>query len=123
MLTYSQSTGALRDANGNLLATGYSGHGDGLNNAAMQAVPDVGPIPRGLWSIGAPQDTAEHGPFVLPLWPHAATDCFERSGFLIHGDEVEHPGEHLASHGCIILDRAAREAVWSGGDHVLNVTE
>lgn len=122
MITYSQSTGALRDANGKLLGTGYSGHGDGLNNPRAQAAPDVGPIPQGLWSIGSPIDTAEHGPFVLPLIPHSATDCFGRSGFLIHGDEVEHPGQHLASKGCIVLPLAGRQAAWNSGDHVLEVT-
>lgn len=105
-----------------MLAVGYSGHGPGLNNPTAQAAPDVGPIPRGLWSIGAPRDTPEHGPFVLPLIPHSATDCCGRSGFLIHGDEVEHPGEHLASHGCIVLPREAREQIWQSGDHVIEVT-
>ena len=123
MLTYSQSTGDLRDARGVLLGVGYSGHGDGLNNPRAQGAPDVGPIPRGLWSIGAPVDTAEHGPFVLPLTAHAQTDCCGRSGFLVHGDEVQHHGEHLASLGCIVLPRAVREAIWSSGDHVIEVTE
>jgi hypothetical protein len=88
----------------------------------MQNVVGIGPIPRGLWSIAPPRDTPAHGPYVLPLIPHADTDCCGRDGFLIHGDEVAHAGEHLASEGCIILDLATREAVWNSGDHVLQVT-
>jgi hypothetical protein len=122
MWTFRQSSGALLDATGKCVATGYSGHGVGLNDGAMQNVVGIGPIPRGLWSIAPPRDTPAHGPYVLPLIPHADTDCCGRDGFLIHGDEVAHAGEHLASEGCIILDLATREAVWNSGDHVLQVT-
>jgi hypothetical protein len=45
--TYKQSTGEL-DHNGAAIGAGYSGHGAGLNNPAMQNVHDVGPIPREL---------------------------------------------------------------------------
>lgn len=121
MWNYSQSSGALLDATGKCVATGYSGHGDGLNDGDLQDVVDVGPIPRGLWSIAPPRDTATHGPYVLPLTPHADTETFGRDGFLIHGDEVEHAGEHLASHGCIILPHDAREAIWNSNDHLLKV--
>src|SRR5689334_15812598 len=96
--TYIQRTGELVH-DGMVHCTGYSGHGEGKNNPAMQAVRDVGPIPCGRWSIeGPPIDTAVHGPFVLHLEPEPGTDTFGRSGFLIHGDSREHPGE--ASHGC-----------------------
>lgn len=123
MWQFSQSTGALRDAKGNLVATGYSGFGEGLNNPDAQAIPDVGPIPRGLWSIGYPRDTAEHGPFVMPLTPHEGTDCGGRCGFLIHGDSIEHAGEHVASRGCIILPPDTRRAIWESSDHILRVTQ
>ena len=33
---------------------GYSGHGEGKNNPAMQKVPNVGPIPVGKYTIGQP---------------------------------------------------------------------
>ena len=122
MLSYSQSTGALRDAAGNLMATGYSGHGAGVNAPDLQNVPNVGPIPQGLWNIAPPRDTETHGPYVLPLTPHDDTDTFGRDGFLIHGDEVAHAGEQLASQGCIVLPHDAREAIWNSGVHVLKVT-
>ena len=46
MLTYSQTTGEMRTALGELLGTGYAGHGEGVNNPALQSVPDTGPLPR-----------------------------------------------------------------------------
>jgi type VI secretion system (T6SS) effector TldE1-like protein len=119
--TYSQSTGELRSFDGSLVAIGYSGHADGLNNPSYQNVPDVGPIPQGTWEIGAPYDSPEHGPWVLPLSPLEGTETFGRDEFKCHGDEVEHPGQHLASLGCIIMPRVARLQMWQTGDHVLQV--
>lgn len=118
---YSQTTGELADPNGALAGRGYSGHGDGLNATEFQNVPDVGPIPEGTWQIVASMDTDTHGPFVLVLEPLNGTETFGRSGFLIHGDEIEHPGQHLASHGCIVLARSMREAIWASTDHTLEV--
>lgn len=99
----------------------YSGFGEGLNNPAMEAVENVGPIPQGLWTISGPPFSGAHGPYCLHLAPQAGTQTFGRSGFLIHGDEVEHPGEHLASHGCIIADRVTRERIYQSGDTTLQV--
>jgi hypothetical protein len=103
-----------------VVAQGYSGFGRGKNNPDYQSVPDVGPIPQGLWTIGGPPvDTDTHGPYVLHLAPCENTNTFGRSGFLIHGDSLEHPGE--ASHGCIILPRATRERIWQSNDRQLTV--
>lgn len=118
---YAQSSGILADPSGAPRGIGYSGHGEGVNETDYQNVPDVGPIPEGSWHISEPIDTESHGPFVLPLSPLAGTETFGRSGFLIHGDEVEAPGQRLASRGCIILPRAVREAIWSSPDHTLEV--
>jgi hypothetical protein len=119
MWTYAQKTGNLLQ-NGQLVATGYSGFDTGKNNPAMQAVPDVGPIPQGSWTIsGPPINTAEHGPFVLTLTGAPDTKTFGRSGFLMHGDSVDAPG--TASKGCIIMPRPAREQVWNSGDTALEV--
>lgn len=100
--------------------TGYSGKGDGLNNPNMEYAQDVGPIPKGVYVINAPQDS-DHGPYALSLTPDAANKMYKRSGFMIHGDELAHPGEHLASQGCIIVPRAVREIVWESGDRELQV--
>jgi hypothetical protein len=119
MWTYAQKTGNLLQ-DGQLVATGYSGFDDGKNNPAMQAVPDVGPIPQGDWTIsGPPVNTTEHGPFVLTLTPVTGTNTFGRSGFLMHGDSIVAPG--TASKGCIIMPRTAREQVWNSGDRALEV--
>lgn len=117
--TYSQKTGELQRDEQHV-TTGYSGAGAGENNPTMENVPNIGPIPRGDWTIsGPPVDTQDHGPYVLKLEPAAGTDTFGRSGFLMHGDSKEHPG--CASHGCVILPRAAREEVWDSGDRDLEV--
>lgn len=129
MWTYKQKTGELEvtvtyESNvtsTEVIASGYSGAGRGKNNPDYQSVPDQGPIPQGQWLIcGPPIDTPSHGPYVLHLAPCENTNTFGRSGFLIHGDSKQHPGE--ASHGCIILPRAIREKVWQSGDRDLLVT-
>lgn len=118
MWTYAQSTGQL-SRNGQPIAIGYSGFGEGKNNPALQGISDVGPIPRGDYTIGPPEcvDVAgPHGPYVLRLTPHQAMN---RDGFLIHGDSMEHPGQ--ASHGCIILARGFRSLIAVSHDTHLTV--
>lgn len=111
----------LRDATGAChIEDGYSGFGPGKNNAAMESVHNVGPIPRGDWSIVSLElETTAHGPYVLVLAPCENTNTYGRSEFRIHGDSLAHPG--AASEGCIILPRAVRERVWESGDKQLTV--
>jgi len=117
MWTFEQASGRLLK-DGILIGCGYSGFGEGKNNPAMEAICDVGVIPCGLWAIcGPPYNTAEHGPYVLRLEPDSAT--YGRTGFLMHGDSIEHPGE--ASKGCIIMDRITRTRVYQSGDTKLLV--
>lgn len=120
MWTFNQSTGEL-SLDGQPVALGYSGHDNGRNNPELQAAANVGPLPCGFWTIHAPEDTPDHGPFVMRLQPDAETNTFGRSGFLIHGDSREHPGE--ASHGCIIAARAIREKIWASNDRRLEVID
>lgn len=119
MWVYEQSTGSMRDASGKLLASGYSGFGIAKNDPAAQEIPNQGPIPQGEYLIMPPQDSLTHGPFAMRLYPEADNEMYGRSGFMIHGDSLEHPG--AASDGCIILTRTARETIWSSGDHQLQV--
>lgn len=124
MWTYEQRSGELFDARGERAAIGYSGFDGGKNEPTWQEHPDLGPIPRGTYTIGAPecvQKAGPHGPFVLRLTPDPDNRMFGRAGFLMHGDSVAHPGS--ASHGCIILRRAAREIVAASGDNRLHVEE
>jgi hypothetical protein len=121
MHVYEITSGRWIDPSGALLAIGYSGHGIGVNEVELESEPDVGPIPEGLYLIGAPVDTLKHGPYTLPLTPDAANVMYGRSDFAIHGDEIAHPGQHLGSLGCIILGRMNREVIWQSGDRQLNV--
>jgi Protein of unknown function (DUF2778) len=119
--SYQQSTGKLCQ-NGYLNCVGYSGHAEGKNNPIEESARATGPIPVGIWKIvGPPVDTPEHGPYVLHLTPDPDTETFGRSGFLMHGDSIIHPG--LASMGCIIMPRYTRQSVWLSGDRVLTVIQ
>lgn len=120
MHIYSQSTGNWWDDRGELLATGYSGQGNGKNNPKMQAIRNVGPIPRGLYIIGMPYKSKTAGEFFLPLIP-SGHNAFGRTAFGAHGDSLKAPG--TASEGCIILPRATREFVHSQNDRILRVIE
>ncbi len=117
---YQQVTGRMIDENGYTWGVGYSGADPGKNKPEFENVHDVGPIPQGGYSIGAPHDSREHGPFVLPLIPWKTTELHGRSAFLIHGDSVHAPG--TASRGCVIMSRDVRERIWNSRDHSLVVT-
>jgi hypothetical protein len=116
---YSQSTGNLK-FNGNHEAKGYAGHGNGKNNPSMESIRNIGPIPKGEYSIQAPRTSARTGPYVLPLVPigHNAPG---RTDFQIHGDSRSNPGN--ASNGCIIMNRATREKIWNSGIRKLIVIQ
>ncbi len=118
--TYHQSSGSLFH-DGEFVSVGYSGHGEGLNNPAMQEVHNVGPIPRGGWNVGPSFKHPTKGPVVMRLTPKEGTETFGRDGFLIHGDSVAHAGEHVASEGCVILDRATRQGIADSDDKDLEV--
>ncbi len=117
---YEQATGKLW-RNGEVVAFGYSGCGEGKNNCEAQEQHNIGPIPVGSYIIGPPRDIngGPHGPYVLPLVPDPKNEMFGRSGFLIHGDNIHEPG--TASEGCVIMPRDIRTAVWASGDLHLEV--
>ena len=117
MWIWDQSAGELRRAG--KVWRGYSGAARGLNNPALQAAKSVGPIPQGRWTIAGRHDSPNTGPCTLTLAPGPDTATFGRSAFRIHGDSLAHPGR--ASHGCIILPRAVRDAIWASGDRILQV--
>jgi len=117
MWIWDQSAGELRRAG--KVWRGYSGAARGLNNPAMQTARGVGPIPQGRWTIAGRHDSPNTGPCTLTLAPDPGTATFGRSAFRIHGDSLAHPG--TASHGCIILPRAVRDAIWASGDRALEV--
>lgn len=123
MWTYVQRTGHLYH-DSVLIVTGYSGANEGRNDPAMESVADLGPIPCDLYTIGRAFTHPEAGPFTLRLTPndgHAGNT--ERSGFLIHGDNLS----HTASHGCIIVPRPFRlemdRSVADGDDQLEVISE
>ena len=120
MWQWDQSAGEL-SREGKVVAKGYAGHDWGKNNPDAQAVRGIGPVPRGLWGIQPPRDSSGLGPYVLNLLPQKGTVTHGRSLFRIHGDSAKMPGK--ASHGCIIVPRVARMAIWESGDHVIVVVE
>jgi hypothetical protein len=116
---YSQTTGHLSH-DGELIAAGYSGTAQGLNNPATEGIAFQGPIPRGTYTIGAVIGDGGHmGPYVIPLSPWAVNNMFGRAGFFIHGDNQAR--NHTASNGCIVLDRQWRAMIATSGDSILTV--
>jgi len=121
MWIYKQSTGELRRQalDAPLIATGYAGRGDGKNNTAMEGVKNIGPLPRGLYAIGAAYTDSKRGSVCIPLWDDKANDMKGRSGFLIHADSIAAPGE--ASEGCIIFSLPTRKLLAESKDRWLVV--
>lgn len=121
MWIYKQSTGELRRQalDAPLIATGYAGRGDGKNNTAMEGVRNIGPLPRGLYSMGLAYTDPHRGPVCIPLLPDASNDMKGRSGFLIHADLIAAPGN--ASEGCIIFSQPTRKLLAESKDRWLVV--
>ncbi len=117
---YSQHTGRLYH-DGNFVGLGYAGRGSGKDNPATQMQVGIGPIPRGIYTVGPPFTHPHAGVYTLRLTPQPGTVTFGRSGFMMHGDSIEHPGQ--ASDGCIIQNLSVRRRVWESGDRTLKVTQ
>ncbi|MDY6906537.1 MAG: RHS repeat-associated core domain-containing protein [Thermodesulfobacteriota bacterium] len=127
--TYSQSTGQISHqpsaAQGGgppqPIATGYSGHGPGLNNPNMQNTPNVGPIPQGEYTIGPLRNSPNTGPNVMDLTPCPGTNTYNRTDFQIHGDNKQ--GNQSASKGCIVTDPQTRNLIGTSADKTLKVVQ
>lgn len=96
---------------------GYAGRKSGRNNPQMERVSSWGPLPKGFYELLSPKHHPRLGPISIPLRPMATTKMYGRAGFYIHGDNATND----ASRGCIILNRAAREAILQYGVHALEV--
>jgi len=120
MYVYSQSTGELKE-DGVLLGKGYSGAGLDKNVPADEAVSCQGPLPQGFYTIAGPRDDPKKGPCVFDLSPDDDNDMFGRTGFMIHGDSLSHPG--MASEGCIVLGPLIRQRIAVSVDRRLQVIE
>jgi hypothetical protein len=115
---WSDGAGEMRH-DGEKIGSGYSGSDWGKNNPQAVAAPGVGPIPLGSWTMTGIESGGPTGPFTIILAPDAGTDTHGRSQFRVHGDSIANPGH--ASHGCIIISRPTREAMWRSGDPHLQV--
>ena len=116
---YEQSTGNLSQ-NGNIVATGYSGYGIGLNNPDEQYVKNTGPIPQGTYTVGEPKFPIDIlGPIAMPLTPDTNNEMNGRDDFFIHGDNTEM--NNTASNGCIILSHNIRQMINDSDDKTLIV--
>lgn len=117
-IEYFQRTGIIT-LNNRLLSVCYSGFGLGLNNPALEASADIGPIPAGTWTISdwfiLPYE--DKGPLVAHLTPSSGFTT--RSGFLIHGDNKAQ--DHTASHGCIIASYSVRKQLFQSNVTTLEV--
>ncbi len=118
MIFYSQSTGKFTAWQENdFIGVGYSGRGAGLNNPALEGALCTGPIPRGVYTLGAVLETGpgRTGEYVIQLIPDDATRATilalgrDPDSFFCHGDNIEQ--NHTASEGCIVAPRAVREAL------------
>ena len=88
----------------------YSGAPGHVNAPGDVALRGLGPIPPGEWHVGLPHNHARLGPLVFRLRPSVNTEVYGRDEFYIHGDKADGP-PRSASTGCIVLHRAAREAM------------
>lgn len=122
--TYSQSTGKLTNPLGAVVAVCYSGGNCGkvpqaVNNPSMQGIKSVGPLPRGVYTLGTPVEDSHLGPLAIPLLPDPGNQMFGRGGFYMHGDTPEM--NHSASEGCIIAPHAIRAMCAASTDKRLEV--
>lgn len=116
-LTYFQSTGFLINDNGVTVAKGWAGndsrpdtnpdHIHGYNNPDAQNLHNIGPLPQGVYNVGAWGHYPKVGDNAAPL-TQIEGESFGRSGFFIHG-----PGADPAnsSEGCIVIPHNERLAV------------
>lgn len=110
------------DGTTELVGTGYSGHGSGVNNPALVHLHNTGPIPPGWYRIGASYHSQRTGPLTFPLIPDPETRMFGRDEFRIHGDNKFR--DRTASEGCVVEDLRERLKLNAGvlsGDTRLHV--
>src|SRR5262249_46046223 len=106
---------------GDYFGRGYSGHAEGVNNTAAERLHNIGPIPRGFYTIGPAYADEERGAYTMALIPQQGTETFGRAGFLWHGDLLAAPGQKMGSLGCIVSGLSIRKVVAASDDRELDV--
>ena len=85
----------------------------------------LGPLPQGEYTIGKQGDITTNrgrGTFLsnaMRLTPNPGNQMFDRSGFIIHGDNRRM--DNTASDGCIIMGPSIRNQIGNSGDNILRV--
>jgi RHS repeat-associated protein len=121
---WSQSGGTMTNTNnpGVVVGTGYAGHGNGVNNPALQDSSGIGPLPQGGYTIQSQQTNVTGTGVVLPssmrLTPDPTNNMLNRAGFLIHGGNMS---TQTSSAGCIVLPPNVRNIIGGSGDNRLIV--
>jgi hypothetical protein len=115
MITFDRARGVLLDDAGNVKFTGiWSGHGPAMNDPSREREIGIGPLPGGIYIVGEVRDSTTLGPFVMNLDPAPGTEMYGRALMRVHGDTVADEN-HVASDGCIVAPRPARE--WINAQH------
>ncbi|QGU87827.1 tlde1 domain-containing protein [Erwinia sorbitola] len=91
----------------------YAGADGYKDDPAFECVINSGPLPRGTYTIGEPENNKTTGYFSLRLTPDAGNSMCGRSRFLIHGDSASNPGK--ASQGCIVASIHVRKEISKSG--------
>ena len=68
-MKYEQVTGRLSEDDGKVIGFGWAGHLQGKNNPDMENIKGVGPLPKGKYTVGDPEDGTHLGPLAFPLTP------------------------------------------------------
>ncbi len=121
-MIYRQSTGELKTDGGEFICRAYAGRGGGKNSPVWQSVQNIGPLPRGKYTVSSPVvDHALLGP-ALMLEPDPANAMFHRAGFAFHLANPHWPGD--SSEGCIVLPaRAVLDDIAALPEKTLTVVE
>ena len=124
-LNYSQSLTTWTDDDGKvLIPAGNSWSGNdvvdpkikGKNNPQQQDVPNVGPLPRGAYTVGVWSGTGHPPGYPPNLGPDIASltqvsgETYGRRNFFIQGD-AQGPTHGQESRGNIVMPRDARMAL------------
>lgn len=105
--------------NGESYTADYAGATGYKNDPSQECVANSGPLPRGTYTIGPPQNSAHTGKYTLGLTPATTNNMCGRFAFRIHGASSRRPLD--SSEGCIIARLSIRKSIWASGDRELIV--
>ena len=91
MWIFEISTGKFFAPGPVLKSKGYAGgncgkNPEGINNADMQSVHDIGPLPEGLYTRGKLVPQSHLGRDAIALIPDPSNEMHGRGDFYLHGD-------------------------------------